>query len=67
MLAAILRIADGLDYPHTGSVHEVQCILSANEVICTVIGTGDMTGEKERAQGKTDLFLQVFDKALVIR
>jgi exopolyphosphatase/pppGpp-phosphohydrolase len=67
MLAAILRIADGLDYPHTGSVHEVQCILSANEVICTVIGTGDMTGEKERAQGKADLFLQVFDKALVIR
>jgi CHAD domain-containing protein len=67
MLAAILRIADGLDYPHTGSVHEVQCIISADNVTCTVTGTGDATVEKERAQGKADLFVQVFGKLLVIR
>jgi CHAD domain-containing protein len=67
MLAAILRIADGLDYPHTGSVHEVHCIISADNVTCTVTGTGDTKVEKERAQGKADLFVQVFEKTLVIR
>ena len=67
MLAAILRIADGLDYLHTGSVHEIHCFLSADEVTCTVTGTGDITAEKECAQGKADLFLQAFEKFLVIR
>ena len=68
MLAAILRIADGLDYPHTGSVHDICCILSADGVLCTVTdSTEDIIVEKERAQDKTDLFLQVFEKALVIR
>jgi CHAD domain-containing protein len=67
ILAAILRIADGLDYPHTGSVHTVHCISSADEVTCTVTGTGDISVEKERAQGKSDLFMQVFEKRLVIR
>jgi CHAD domain-containing protein len=68
MLAAILRIADGFDYPHNGSVHEVHCTLSADEVLCTVTGNAeDIIVGKERAQEKTDLFLQVFEKALVIR
>ena len=68
MLAAILRIADGLDYPHTGSVHEVHCTLSADEVLCTVTGNAeDSIVGKERAQDKADLFLQVFEKVLVIR
>jgi CHAD domain-containing protein len=67
MLAAILRIADGLDYLHTGSIHEVHCIISADNVICMVSGTGDTLVEKERAQGKADLFVQVFEKLLVIR
>lgn len=67
MLAAILRIADGLDYLHTGSVHEIHCTLSPDEVTCTVTGTGDITAEKERAKGRADLFLQVFEKILVIR
>jgi CHAD domain-containing protein len=67
LLAAILRVADGLDYPHAGSVHEIHCTLSADEITCTITGSGDTTVEKERAQGKADLFLQVFEKVLVIR
>ncbi|MGB9175242.1 MAG: CHAD domain-containing protein [Methanoregula sp.] len=67
MLAAILRIADGLDYPHTGSVQEVHCIIAADNVTCTVTGTGDTTVEKARAQGKAELFVEVFNKLLVIR
>jgi hypothetical protein len=66
MLAALLRIADGLDFPHTGSVHDVHCLLSADEVRCTVTGTGDMMAEKAHALHKADLFLQVFDKRFVI-
>jgi len=67
MLAAILRIADGLDYLHNGSVHETHCVLTNGVVTCTVSGTGDMTIEKERAQGKADLFFSVFEKVLVVR
>lgn len=65
-LAAILRVADGLDYLHTGSVQEVHCSLTGDNVVCTVTGTGDLSGEKERARGKTDLFSQVFETILEI-
>jgi len=67
MLAAILRIADGLDYLHTGSVHEIRCIVTPEGVICDVAGTGDISAEIARAEGKADLFLQVFEQPLVIR
>ena len=67
MLAVILRIADGLDFRHSGSVHEIHCIVSPDEVTCMVDDTGDITAEKERAQSKADLFKQVFEKLLVIR
>ncbi len=66
LLAAILRIADGLDYPHTGSVQDIRCDISADEVRCSVTGSGDLSIEKQRAQGKADLFRQVFEKNLVI-
>jgi CHAD domain-containing protein len=66
MLSAILRVADGLDYLHTGSILEIHCLLSEGEVTCTVTGNGDISVEKERARNKADLFLQVFEKRLVI-
>ena len=67
ILASILRIADGLDYPHTGSVRQAHAVLSDGEVLCTVTGMADTTGEKDRALRKADLFRQVFNKNLVIR
>jgi len=67
MLAAILRIADGLDYLHTGSVREVRCTLTPDGVICDVAGSGDISTEIGRAREKADLFLQVFERSLVIR
>jgi exopolyphosphatase/guanosine-5'-triphosphate,3'-diphosphate pyrophosphatase len=66
MIAAILRIADGLDYPKNGSVRGIRCTLSAGEVTCTVTGTEDLTLEKERALRRSDLFQQVFNRPLVI-
>jgi CHAD domain-containing protein len=67
ILAAILRIADGLDFLHTGSVAEVRCSVTPDGVICDVAGTGDVNAEITRAQGKADLFLKVFERPLVIR
>ena len=66
-LAAILRIADGLDYLHTGAVQEVHCIIGEREVVCDIVSTGDVTTEKERARARSDLFCQVFGRELVIR
>jgi hypothetical protein len=36
-------------------------------VLCTTAGTGDTSAEKKRAQGKSDLFFQAFEKVLEIR
>jgi len=66
ILAAILRVADGLDYPHRGSVTGFTCSVNPDTVICTVSGTGDLSTERERACHKADLFRQVFYHDLVI-
>jgi CHAD domain-containing protein len=67
ILAAILRLADGLDYLHNEAVREVRCVISSDQVLCDVIGTGELIREKERARSKADLFVQAFDRDLVIR
>ncbi len=67
MLAAILRVADGLDYLHTGAVDEIRCNLSTDGITCTVTGTGDFSAEIKRALNKADLLGQVTGKNLVIR
>jgi CHAD domain-containing protein len=66
-LAAILRIADGLDFLHTGSVQEIHCIIGNQEVMCDVISPVDVTHEKERARSKSGLFVRMFERELVIR
>ena len=66
-LAAILRIADGLDLLHAGSVEEVRCTIGDREVTCEVISLADVTREKERAQSRSDLFVRVYGREVVIR
>lgn len=67
IIAAILRVADGLDFLHTGSVSIIKCTLTSKDVICEITGTGDISAETGRARDKADLFLQVFERPLVIR
>jgi CHAD domain-containing protein len=67
MLAALFRIADGLDVQHDGSVHEIRCTLVADKVFIEVSGTGDLTSEKERARIKGDIFTRIFKSRPVIR
>jgi hypothetical protein len=67
MLAALLRIADGLDYLHLGSTESVHCIINPQEIILEVSSLRDISAEKARAFLKSDLFIQVFERKLVIR
>jgi CHAD domain-containing protein len=65
-LAALLRVADGLDYLHAGNVSELHCTIRETEVQCELICTSDAATEKARALKKSDLFADVFGKTLVI-
>jgi hypothetical protein len=66
-LAALLRIADGLDLLHTGAVRSVRCTLVSDKVFIDIEGTGDLSAEKERARIKGDLFTRVFHSRPVVR
>ena len=66
-LAALLRVADGLDYLHLGSVQEIHCIIGAGEIACDIVSMDDVAQEKERARSKSVLFAQAFGRELVIR
>jgi CHAD domain-containing protein len=67
MLSALLRIADGLDYLHLGSTESVHGIINPEEIILEVSALRDISAEKARALHKSDLFIQVFERKLVIR
>jgi exopolyphosphatase/pppGpp-phosphohydrolase len=67
MLASLLRIADGLDDLHLGSITTVHCLPGPNEVVVETSATGDGSAEIERGLKKGDLFRQVFERTLVIR
>ena len=66
-LAALLRVADGLDYLHAGTVQEIHAIIGSREIACDVIAPVDVAREKERARAKADLFARVYGRELVIR
>ncbi|MCX6689736.1 MAG: CHAD domain-containing protein [Methanoregula sp.] len=65
-LAALIRVADGLDYRHLGIVQGVHCTIGDAIVTCDVIANGDVSVEKVRALAKSDLFSEVFNHLLVI-
>jgi len=67
MLASLLRIADGLDDFHLGSITTVHCVPGPHEVVVVTSTTGDGSAEIERGLKKGDLFRQVFERTLVIR
>lgn len=67
VLAAILRIADGLDYLHLATVEAVTCIPEGEDIVVSIASTGDVSVEKQRAGSKSDLFSRVFNRNLVIR
>lgn len=66
-LAALLRIADGLDYQHLGQVQEIHCVIDRDCITCDLISSVDITVVKEPARSKSDLFVRVFERELIIR
>lgn len=66
-ISALLRVADGLDYEHHGTVHEIHCISGTGTVTCDVIATTDPAVEKDHARARADLFFRAFGRELVVR
>ena len=65
-LSAILRIADGLDYTHSGCITSLSCTVGPASVTCTVRSRGDAGTERARALEKADLFERVFERRFEI-
>ncbi len=65
-LAAILRVADGLDYTHRSVVSELSCVLSSKQVVVRCVVTAPAEDERLRALEKGDLLREVFERELAV-
>lgn len=65
-LAAILRIADGLDYTHDSWVKSIQCSTGKDNVEIQLTASRHSRLSVEQAMKKSDLFTQVFNKNISI-
>lgn len=65
-LAALIRIADGLDATHQGIIQSLRCRINQTEILCEVRASRDAKTETESALSKSDLFVRVFGKPLII-
>ncbi len=63
-LAALLRIADGLDFSHTGTVSAIDVAVDQSRVRVDVAGTGDLQMELWGARRKRQLFEKVYGRRL---
>jgi putative phosphoesterase len=66
ILAAILRVADGLDYTHQSLVNELSCVLSPKQIVVRCVVKGPAEEERQRALQKGDLLEEVFERRLVV-
>lgn len=63
--AALLRIADALDYTHQGAVGSVAVSVKKNKVLLVIECRGDCSEEIRRVREKGDLFRHLFGKNIV--
>jgi exopolyphosphatase/guanosine-5'-triphosphate,3'-diphosphate pyrophosphatase len=66
VLASLLRIADGLDIGHLGTVTDVGADLEEDGVRITAQAESDISGEVEAAMQKADLFERTFGLPVTI-
>ena len=62
--ASLPRIADALEYTHTGVVGNLAVAVKKRKVIIAVQCSGDCSAEMERVIKKGDLFMHVFGREL---
>jgi exopolyphosphatase/guanosine-5'-triphosphate,3'-diphosphate pyrophosphatase len=66
-LAAIVRIADGLERSHRQLVTGVSCRVRSRKVEIEASARGDCEAELVAAKKKADLFERVFDRRVSFR
>ncbi len=66
-LAALLRIADGLDRSHRQLVSDLACRVRARRVEFDAVARGDCEAELDAARRKANLFERVFHRRPVFR
>ncbi len=66
VLAAILRVADGLDVSHQNRVRVISCHEKPGAVLCRCRVSGPADAEKMSAGKKSDLFSMVFSRNVII-
>jgi len=65
-LAAILRIANALDAEHLQKVRDLRLVRGEKGWVLELDGGGDITMEQMAATARTDMFVEVFGRSLVI-
>lgn len=66
MLAGIMRVADGLDGAHRGTVKALACRVTPDEVSIAVGASPGCSHEISMALAKADVFIRAFGKAISI-
>jgi exopolyphosphatase/guanosine-5'-triphosphate,3'-diphosphate pyrophosphatase len=65
ILAALLRIADGLDRTHRGLVNRLQAEIAADRITLHLYGSAEATQEREGGKRKSDLAETLFRREVV--
>jgi exopolyphosphatase/guanosine-5'-triphosphate,3'-diphosphate pyrophosphatase len=65
VLASLLRVADGLDSRHLGTVTDVSAVPEGGLVVIGTQADGDASGEVDAAMEKADLFERTFGVRVV--
>lgn len=65
-LAALLRIADGLDVTHRSLIHTLICSYTDSDAVI-IVNTHDAEAERMKALEKADLFESVYTRTITIR
>lgn len=66
-LSAILRVADALDFTHSGFVQEVRVDHSGQGVVLHIHARGDIDLEVQEVQTKGDLFAECYGRSIHIQ
>jgi exopolyphosphatase/guanosine-5'-triphosphate,3'-diphosphate pyrophosphatase len=66
-LAALLRVANALDAEHLQKVRDLRVIRGDGAWVLELTGSADITMEQIAATARTDLFVEVFGRQLLVR
>ncbi len=66
-LAAILRVANALDAEHLQKVQGLRLVRGEKGWVLELDSTGDITMEQMAATARSDMFVEVFGRTLIIR